>query len=168
MQTQTLTEIIDHLATTIAALTPAASPSTPGFVRATPPTPAFRSSPPDASVNLMVRLFELARQRGTAGVRTDLGLQHPTAGLVTVPLLLTVAYPAVPKLYTLATLPALEALVESDVAQLRDAIFLPTGLVGSGHLKNDVQVLGLDTADKRIWYQDLSITAMFYIAQRTP
>lgn len=156
MTTTTLTAVIAHLVTVLEGLTP--SPSTPLFRRSVAPHRPLRTWIPDAGGNVMLRKFEVRRD----GSHEDLAFMDPSARLVSAPLVVTVAY--VPKL-SLGDSFTLEAVVEADAAQIRNAIFDVGGLSGSGHRANFVSVLGLDQADERIWFQDFAVEAQLYIAQ---
>lgn len=163
MNTTTPTAIITQLATVLEALTPAIS-TTPAklFRRSKSPNRPLRTWIPDAGGNDMLRKFDLFRD----GSRLNIGINHPEANLISVPLTLTVAYPAVPKLYALTELYDLEALIESDALQLHDAILGPSALVSGDQAFLDVEILRTDQSDERHWYQDLTMTAVFYTAQR--
>lgn len=157
MTTTTPTAIIAQLVAIIEALPPSAASAVP-FRRSTAPRRPVRS--PEDNVD-MVRRFDLRRD----GAREDMGIQHPEVNLVAVPLTLTVAYPAVPKLYELTELYDLEALIESDALQLRDLVAGPSALV-AGHQANlTPRIEPLNRGDERCWFQDITLTAVFYTAQ---
>lgn len=162
MTTRTLTEIMNHYATVIAALTPAVVTSPVKlFRRSTAPNRPLRAWIPDAGGNDMLRRFEVKPD----GARQDLGTMSTSTARVLRPIVITVAYPAVPKLYGLGSDFDLEALIESDATQIRNAIFDVGGLVGSGHQANFITQLGVDQADERIWFQDFAVDAQFFMAQ---
>lgn len=160
MTHRTLSEIINHYATVIAALTPASMATT--LFRLNPDAARpLRARTHDADASDLVRRFEVEED----GPRLDLGTMSPSSARVLRPVAITVAYPAVPKLYSLTSRRALLALIEADATQIRNAIFDIGGLVGSGHEKNDITPLGVDRADERIWFQDFAVDAQFYMAQ---
>lgn len=161
MTTRTLTEIITKLETVIAALTPEASPTDKPF-RLAEGGRLLRARVNDADVNDLFRRFDVLED----GDHDEFGIQYPSAGQVEVPLMVTLAYPAVPKSRGLAELRALEALIDNDRSQVRDAIVL-SGIAGAGHIANFTRVRGLDRSDERIWFQGLAVVARFFIRQRS-
>lgn len=161
MMTTDTTSVIEHLVTVIQGITPEASPASPGFVRASGPTRTLRRGLPPGSGTALVRLFDL-RSQGS----DEIGIEAPAVKLVTVQLLLTIAYPSVPKLYGLTELHALEALIESDRHQIIDKVEAPGGLVGAGHQANTARQRTLDQADEQQWFQEIEIEALFYTTRK--
>jgi hypothetical protein len=162
MTTITLAEIIELLAEVIGDLTPTttAPQSVGAFRRNLAPKPPLRQWLPAAGGNDVARLFEVAR----VGRREDGGINHHAARLATVPLIVTLAYSAQPTLYGFTERHQLEALIEADAHQIHDAISLPTGLAGVGHIACYPTIERPDQGD-RIWFQDVSVDVLFY-AQR--
>jgi hypothetical protein len=159
MTTTTTTAIIERIVEVIQGLQPDEIPAR-RFKESTAPNLPLATWANDAGANGLFRLFEVRRN----GQREDPGINHPSATLAAVPLLVKVCYPAVPRLYQLPTNRALEALIESDAHQIRDALEAPTALV-AGHLANMTTIEAL-TQGERMWFQDISISTVFYIAQR--
>lgn len=161
MTTTDTTSVISHIATVIAAITPEANPTSPGFIRATAPNRPLRKWLPDAGGNLMIRRFDIESQD-----EAPLGIEDPAVKFVSKTLLVTICYPAVPKLYGLTELYDLDATIELDRHQIIDAIEAPGGLVGAGHQANLVDHRTLDKADERVWFQEIEIEARFYTARK--
>jgi len=124
------------------------------------PNPPLARWASTAGANVLLRLFEVRR----AGGREDPSTNDPAATIAAVPIVVSVVYPPTPKLYGLADQSDLEALVESDAHQIRDALHAPTALV-TGHMANLVSIDGLGQGED-MWFQDLTVSAIFYIEQR--
>lgn len=162
MTTRTLTEILTHYASVITSLTPSVTTTPSSTFRENEETARpLRKRFNDADLSDILRRFEVKED----GERQDLGTMSTSSARVLRPVAITVAYPAVPKLYGLSGRRALEALIESDATQIRNAIFDVGGLVGSGHQANFITQLGVDQADERLWFQDFAVDAQFFMAQ---
>jgi hypothetical protein len=159
MITTTATAIIEKIVTVIEALTPLEVATRP-YRRSKAPNLPLATWATDAGAMGLLRLFEVER----SGPREDPGINDPQATLAAVPIDVTMVYPPVPRLYGLADEHALRAVVESDAHQIRDALFAPTALV-PGHQANMVTIEGLAQGE-RMWFQTISLTAIFYIVQR--
>jgi hypothetical protein len=160
MNTTTITAVVNRIAAVIEALTPEGQPGLP-FKRSTGPNRPLRRWLPDAGGNAMFRLFEVRRN----GEREGIGINDPAVYFISVPILVTVCYPAVPKLYDLLEIHDLEALIESDAAQIHDALLAPTALV-SGHTQTEVSVGALDQTSEKHWFQDFPLAAALHTARR--
>jgi hypothetical protein len=160
--TITLTEIIAHLVTVVEDLTPTADPSARPFRRSSAPNrEPLRRWAPDVGGNGLLRLFDLRR----SSARSDGGINHFAARLATVELTMTLAYPATPSLYGLDEYEELEALIEKDAHQIHDALSGAGALAGAGHIAVYPTIEALDQALERIWYQELSLDVLHYIAR---
>jgi hypothetical protein len=157
--TTTATAIIERIVTLVEALQPLELPTRP-FRRSKAPNLMLETWANDAGAIGLLRKFEVRR----AGPREDPGVNDPAATLAAVPLVVTVVYPALPRLYGLGEIHELEAVVESDAHQIRDTVRSPAALV-PGHQANLPTIEGLAQGD-RMWFQDISISSIFYIVQR--
>ncbi len=172
MSTTTAGAIIAHLVTRITAIVPetvvnlGAPPTARGFrYNDTEPSRPLRRWLPDAGGNDMFRRFDLEEEDGPA----DIGIVHPDEKLMFVRLLVTLAYPARPTLFGLTSRRALKNLIEIDTAQVVDELASPSAiLAGDAHQANaDVRALRPDRLSEDHWFQDVSLTAVFYTAQRS-
>lgn len=159
MNTTTATAIINKAIEVVEALAPIEIATRPFRVTAAPNLP-LQTWANDAGALQLFRRFEIVR----SGARDDPGINDPAATLAGVPLLMTVVYPPLPRLYGLVHYRELEAVIESDAHQIRDALRAPTALV-AGHLANQPTIEPLGRGE-RMWFQDISISTVFYIVQR--
>lgn len=164
MTTWTIGQIVERCIAVVEALTPdTAEPQGRKFVLNRAASRPLRRWLADAGNNGRMRLFDI-----TTGSRSDVGPNPMQVVQVEFDLLITVAYPSDPKLYGLVERHHLEALIENDARQIRDALARPAGLAGSGHVANFVTALPpLDRTDERAWFQDVPLTARFYTPQRS-
>lgn len=164
MTTTTLEDIIAKFVTVIEALTPT-TVTTPShtFKLSKAPNRPLRLWLPDAGDNLMLRRFDIGRD----GSFTNLGVNHTVAALVTVPILMTIAYPAKPKLYGLAQLNDLRATIGKDALQIQNKLLASGTRSNVAHLANYVEIRRLDETQETRWFQDLAIDVTF-VENRVP
>lgn len=164
MTTTTPAAIMAKIAQVLEALTPASAPANnESFAENKAPHPQLNRWTLATAEERVFRLFEVAPMPGAA--RVDLGVQHPEATLCNETFLVVVAYPARPSLIGYTQLRDLWNLMSADAQQIRNALALLTGLVGSGHSANFVEVRGVDRSRDNIWFQEISVRAQFYVAQ---
>lgn len=160
MTTITLATIISSLTTTIRDLTPT-SISNVGFERCER-RHRLRTWAAGGAGTAIFRKFEIRR----SGPRQDHEPQDPSAVLVRQPLMLLVAYPG--QLTGLAgedQLDDLEDLIAcEDAPQLRDAIWSPSNLAGSGHEMSKAMVGDVER-DGAVWFLPIAIEVTYWRAQ---
>ena len=77
---------------------------------------------------------------------------------------ITVAYPVSFGLYGANDIDDLEDTIDSDVTQIREAVFSPGNLL-AGHIENRVTVEDTDRSDDRVWFQRFTVEVTYYNAQ---
>ncbi len=162
MITTSLATIIEHAIGVVEAIVPTGVPlNNVGFRLAREPSRPLRTWLPAGGENNRFRVFEIE----PTDVREDIGILHTTANLVAMAFLLRVCYPAQPTLFGLTQKYELYGVIEDDARRIRDALFLPGGLAHSAHQANYVNIERLDLGYEKAWYQELTVTAVFYTAQ---
>lgn len=164
MTTWTIGQIVDRCIAVVEAITPdVAEPQGRGFVLNRAPSRPLRLWTQDAGANGRMRTFDIE-----LGQRSDVGPNPLQAVQVDWDILILVAYPGDPKLYSLTHRHELDALIASDARQIRDALVRPAGLAGSGHVANFITTIpGPDRASERVLFQAIPMTARFYHPQRS-
>lgn len=106
------------------------------------------------------RKFDIRRTGGF----TDPEILDPTAHRRTLLCTITVAYPLNFGIYGANDLDDLEDTIDSDIVQIRDAVFSPGNLI-TGCVANIVTVEDTDRSDDRVWFQRFIVETTYYNAQ---
>lgn len=162
MTTTTVTDVIAKMRDVIEALTPAVEPIDRPFTNYSRANPPLKEWALNAGGNGTLRLFAVRR---SGGPRQTVGLQHPDATLVRQPIGVRIAYPVNPELWGLTSLDDLEALIDGDVQQIRNALYSVSALTSSAHDATYVNDTELDRNSGVVWFQDLACEAVFYTPQ---
>lgn len=159
--TTTFKLIRNQMVTVLEALTPATLNR---------PENKFRRLP-DKTVTLEAWALEHGADNGfrkfdirRTGSFTDPEVLDPTANRRTLEATVTVAYPLNFGLYGANDIDDLEDTIDSDVVQIRDALF-SSGNYLSGQLATIVTVEDTDRADDRVWFQRFLLEITYYNAQ---
>lgn len=160
MTTITPAAIIAHMVTLIQGLNPVRLPKDNAtFLENPPPNGPLASWPIRNERTRVLRLFEVAQD----GDRVDLRLHPPQVALCEIPLLVTVAYPSVPTLHGLERWRDMETVMTADAQQIRNALYLPSGLAGAGHIGfMDFRIATPFRGNAAVWFQLVSMNAILY------
>lgn len=165
MTTTTIEAIVAKTIAVIAGLTPLITDK-PRFERAPLRYPLRDWALKTGAASALTRKFEVravdAQDDPDRDDRqSDLGVMR-----VTQPMLVTIAYSTqILGLYGLDDLDDLEDVMETDAKQIRDAIYPTGGIAGAGHQGTKVTPEEPDRANGAVWFQPLTCTAEFWVAQ---
>lgn len=160
MTTVTPSQIVSKIVEVITGLTPAATPSSNyGFLENPTRNGQLRSWPIRAGSERIFRLFEVE-----VGRRDDVGLNQPGVTYCNLAMSVTIAYPSAYTLRGYDSFRDVAEIISADAQQIRNALALPSALVGPGHDALIPTIQQVQRGNDAVWFQDISLVAKFYVA----